>query len=387
MPRQIQVDGTIHNFPDDATDDEIQQALGGGSRPQFHPQTPEQLDSALTRLHTSDTLNTAKQSAIQAGHGAFDTIKGMVQSVIPKSAEDIAIGPGGMIAKGLINQGIDLAKMVPQVPGAIRDIAGGPDPLGAIGEVSPYAGGQGLAQLVIAKGMNMAVKPPAPLAPEAAMNLIRKGVLPKDPDFMPNLAKNLDTLKAAPEISSKAQMADFLEKSGTAHRQLYEQLLKPNESTMVPAKQIKGYQGDFVGDERGSATLRQLDQRLNVINNTIRDAKSGASGGPLSTEGIAPLKAEASAIRSVLYSELQKLTGVDPAPIHAKMGQLNDLAKQVRDSEIARFNQVNRPIDAPATTKAGITARVAGRAQREVFGDPQDTAIKRAFQGLRTPRR
>lgn len=355
------------------------------------PQTVEELNNTLQRQFVSDQYDTAKSSLKQAGEGALDTFKGMIQSVIPKSATDVAIGPGGMIGRALIKQGIDLAKMVPEVPGAIKDISNSPNPMGEIAKVSPYAGGQGAAQLLLAKGMEAAVKAPATLEPAQAMNLIRKGVLPKDPDFMPTLAKNLDTLKAAPEISGKAQMAAFLEKSGTAHRQLYEQLLKPNESATVQLsgdRTIKNYGGELVQDPFGrnlynTVTLRQLDSRLNIINNTIRDAKSGVNGGPLSTEGIAPLKAEASAIRKVLYPELQKLTGVDPAPIHAKMGQLNDLARSVRESEIARYNQVNRPIDAPTTTKAGLIARGAGKVQRKVFGDPQDVAIRKAFEGLR----
>lgn len=383
MPRQVKVDGVVHQFPDDATDDEIQQALGGSAASVTPPNSgaPPLPPSSLPPLNSQ--WDATKFTASQASSGAFDTLKGMVQSVIPKSAEDVAIGPAGMIAKGMINQGIDLAKMVPQVPGAIRDIAASPSPLAALATTAPYAGGQGAMQVALAVAGKMATKAPVPMEPEQAMNLIRKGVLPKDPDFMPNLKKNLDTLKAAPEIGGKAQMADFLEKSGTAHRELYENLLKPNERATVSTAQIKNYAGDTMGDEAKSATLRQLDNRLNVINNTIRDAKAGASGGPLSTEGIAPLKAEARAIRQVLYPQLQRLTGVDPAPIHAKMGQLNDLARQVRDSEIARYNQVNRPIDAPTTTKAGLVARGVGTAQRKVFGDPQDVAIRKAFQGLR----
>lgn len=54
MPRQIRLDGVIHSFPDDATDEEISQSLGGTTQPApeqiGHPQTPEELKSALSKL-------------------------------------------------------------------------------------------------------------------------------------------------------------------------------------------------------------------------------------------------------------------------------------------------------------------------------------------------
>lgn len=379
----------------------------GGDTPEAirsRAQTPEELELIMNRIHSQegpgfrDYLNTLLREL-----GAIGSIPGgMYHSFSdPDTTEEASRKrkismAGGNVPDNAISRGLDRMAVQPVVTAAdfYRKLLTGKMPdmniLGAqVLDVAPEAIGGAAGSVLLGKAMssagNVLGKGKVPMNPESAMTLIRKGVLPKDPEFMSNLSKNLDVLKKAPKVESKAQLADYLNKSGTEYREMYEKLLKPHENTVAgtQARAIKGYKGENLGGEGERVTLRQLDNRLNVINNTIRDAKAGVGGQPLSTEGIAPLKAEAHAIRSTLYSELKKLTGVDPAPIHAKMGQLNELSRQVRESEIARFNQIHRPIDAPTTTKAGVVGRVAGSAQRKVFGDPQDVAIKKALQGLR----
>jgi hypothetical protein len=358
-------------FPDTMSDDEIAAVISqqqGGSAPSAATAPPATTPLRQPSEEYGSTGFEAYGAALQdpqARQQQTETLKGAAPGVIGSAVGGVG-GPWLGAAAYLSSKGLLSPEQVAQHPVST-----------AIETASFPAISAGVNKL-------MTMLPKAMTAAEA-MGLIRKGVLPKDPDFMPTLGKNVDVLKTAPPIASKAQLADFLEQSGTAHRGIYENLLKPNEMATVGTRQIKGYLGETLGGEAEAATLRQLDSRLNVINNTIRDAKAGVGGAPLSTEGIAPLKAEANAIRKVLYPEIQRLSGVDPAPIHAKMGQLNDLARQVRASEIARFNQVNRPIDAPTTTKAGLAARAVGAVQRKLLGDPQDLAIRRALEGLRAP--
>lgn len=351
---------------------------------------PQNLTGIPTSAMTSQWEAT-KYGVGQAAQGAWDTIKGMAQSTVPQSPTDFLIGPGGMAIKSAISGLGQLGQQATQVPGAIKDLYNSQDPLAALAQTAPYAGGQSAAILGtagIGKGLgSLAAKATAPMTAEDAVGLIRKGVLPKDPDFVPNLQKNLGTIadaeKAGPPVQTKADFAQLLQKTADSHRQAYEALLTPNQDATVSSRMIQGYQGATLGDEGAHATLRQLDQRLSVINNTIRDAKAGVGGAPLGTQGIAPLKAESAAIRNVLDPELQRLTGTNPAPIRATMGQLNDLARQVQASDIARFNQINRPIDAPTTTRSGAVSWAAGKAQRTLMGEPQDAAIRKAFQGLR----
>lgn len=89
MPRQIQLDGVVHSFPDDATDDEIAQALGGST-----PSTPT--TPGVPRPPLPQGLSTASDNP-SAAPGSIDRLQsnpslGAMGGMMTRSADPQAAG-------------------------------------------------------------------------------------------------------------------------------------------------------------------------------------------------------------------------------------------------------------------------------------------------------
>ncbi len=67
-----------------------------------------------------------------------------------------AVGPEGLIPYRMGKGLVDLGRQAAQVPGAIKDLAQSPDPLGTLALVAPRAGGQAAGQLMAAEGPKVA---------------------------------------------------------------------------------------------------------------------------------------------------------------------------------------------------------------------------------------
>ncbi len=80
----------------------------------------------------------------QAAGGAWDALKGMAKAPFSPQGDtetnvsNIA-GPGGLALYRMMRSGLETAKQIPQVPGAIRDIANSPSPLAALATSMPYS--------------------------------------------------------------------------------------------------------------------------------------------------------------------------------------------------------------------------------------------------------
>lgn len=163
-------------------------------------------------------------------------------------------------------------------------------------------------------------------------------------------------------------------------------ILGPMENAKVGIP--KGFQGRSEG---GFATLRDLDTRLNEINDTLNPKYEAGKGGlpaeaKVGAEQATDLRREAAAIRKTLYDTLQANVGdkigVNVGEVKARNGQLRDLAdnmsRQWQRQRVKAFEPVGDASTVRSATEKGVV-----KTSRAIVGDPRDKDIRTGWELIR----
>lgn len=167
----------------------------------------------------------------------------------------------------------------------------------------------------------------------------------------------------------------------------YKQMLGPVKDNPVSiAGRVKGYSGETT-HAPGSATLGQLDARLSQVNAELNPKYAkGGMAGQAAVKSAAELNAEAAGIRSVLYPEIAKATGLDPkvvADTRASFGALNELAEKTGQSASKSRFATNKATQGPVTlnplssSKHFIADKAINTLRGDVIGKKLGKAVSR----------
>jgi hypothetical protein len=193
------------------------------------------------------------------------------------------------------------------------------------------------------------------------------------------------------EPKGRRDLIDLSMQTADKFHSLYQRdILAPVQDVEVMAKaRIPNYQGAY-NQDTGTATLRQLDTRLNDLNDMLFKNYERGKGGLPSEAAVGAeteLRREASSIRKVLYGELQNRVGdrlgVNVAEIKTRNGQLRDVA----DTMERRWQQARGKAAIPLGDVAPTPYRAAEaslvRGKRALLGDPRDNDIRAGWQLLK----
>jgi len=170
MPKEIEIDGVVHEFPDDFSDDDIAAALGGSAPP-----------------------STPTQSLTQKVAGMLPTAGGMVGSLVGRIGGTVLGSPvaghggaiGGAAIGGAAGQGYgELLKHATEIPGALMDV--GRNMLNPETRNATMRGGmEGMAQGAANAGISGAIQGGL----EAGGVGLAKGAKAAAPRFMQSMVK------------------------------------------------------------------------------------------------------------------------------------------------------------------------------------------------------
>jgi len=96
-------------------------------------------------------LNNVANGTVNAARSMWDMITKPPQNTTEKGASLLG-GPIGLIAARTISPLVDVAKQVPEIPGAIRDINASPDPLAHYADAAQDTAAQGAGQALVGAG-------------------------------------------------------------------------------------------------------------------------------------------------------------------------------------------------------------------------------------------
>lgn len=208
--------------------------------------------------------------------------------------------------------------------------------------------------------------------------------------FQKSLGHHLD--KVVTFAAKKGIPLDSVENLGKAMKEAsagirthyYEQVLGPFKNNPVDITAVKGYSGE-TGGTPSSATLGQLDARLSQINAEMNSKfnKPTESAVRAAVKSDAELNAEAAGIRSVLYPQLAKATGLTAETIgqtRQAFGALDGLAEKTSASAMQSRSAANKAAQEPITINplSNTKTFVADKALNKMRGNPVANAIKTA---------
>jgi hypothetical protein len=291
-------------------------------------------------------------------------LAGMVPASLHRAAQKI-----GVIGKGDLYPGEHTQEEIKSqdIPNAVLTTVGG------IGEEGPMPATNRTAS--VSRTITDAINPSA-----KAM-----------PGYEKALSEHLDKIitTAAQKgitIDSPASLAQAMKTAGeTIRSHYYDRILAPFKDLSVDITGVKGYSGQ--GASPSTATLSQLDARLSQINAEL-DPKYSKPGvaGQAAVKSTGDLNAEASSIRSVLYSKLGQASGIDPkviAQTRGSFGSLRKLAEQTQTAADVLRHSENAAKNAPITVNpfSGSKGKqfVVDKAVNAVRGNPVHTAIRKAM--------
>ncbi len=220
----------------------------------------------------------------------------------------------------------------------------------------------------------------------AARNLGKALVVPVQamPNFVGAATEEAGTIKAYAKannlpINSTVDLANAAEATAKAVQDHYNnQILAPNakEIVSVPAD----YRGSKLNVEGSRATLSEVNNRINAINQELNPNYRKATQGQTSAANVsdADLLAEKRKLTSLLQDTLADKTGLEPeeiATLRQKAGKLRTIADEVRLSANTNTTAAGKAAmgrsDIPTGTKMGLVERgvQALRGGPEVIGN------------------
>lgn len=239
-------------------------------------------------------------------------------------------------------------------------------------------------------------KPPATKASIAEIIADKINPHPDErPTFQENVEQHLDAAlnERGKPITNRSDLGTAFKARAVAAKKAYDTLVKPVQDERVSTTGIPGYAGGVVNEGRNTATLRQLEQRLGIINNTLNATyeKGGlAAQSALGAEAKVALNSEAHAIRNLINEETASRLKIKPEDVAAARqayGATGNVADKIRwylDNEKYSSNKVaNQPTQAPDITFIGAANMARKAAWDRIAGNPADKAVKNAFEFYR----
>lgn len=186
MPRQAKgPDGVIHNFPDDATDAEISEALEAAQPKKADPnQTPAVLNIGMRSPGGYETQDFAPPNALEAMRGMAHptSARDILSLLMPKPAamaagEVVSHAPEGMVAAGKVLSDVGTKGTAVNVPAAFLDLMMRANPREALAMlVAPYLA-KGAGGLLTKAGMALGAEgEAAPVAAKIAQQMVKPAV-------------------------------------------------------------------------------------------------------------------------------------------------------------------------------------------------------------------
>jgi hypothetical protein len=188
----------------------------------------------------------------------------------------------------------------------------------------------------------------------------------------------------------RRDLTDLAVQTADKFNTLYQrEILQPVKDVQVGAKaKIPNYKG-AMDSMTGEATLQQLDDRLDKINDMLYKSYERGKGGLPSEAAIgeaSELTSEARGIRKLLYSELQNRVGdrlgVNVAEVRTRNGQLRDVADTMERRWQQARAKANTPLGESARSIYQGVEQGAVRAKRAMLGDPRDGDIRAGWKML-----
>jgi len=210
-------------------------------------------------------------------------------------------------------------------------------------------------------------------APQAAArNLGKALVVPVQamPNFVGAATEEAGTIKAYAKannlpINSTVDLANAAEATAKAVQDHFnDQILKPNAEDVVDVP--SDYRGTKLNVEGSRATLDDINNRINAINQELNPNYRKATQGQTSAANVsdADLLAEKRKLTTLFQDKLADKTGLEPEDIAAlrqKAGKLRTIADEVRLSAntntTAAGKQAMGRSDIPTGTKMGLLER------------------------------
>lgn len=307
--------------------------------PRTQPPPPNMSGMPLLGSGYAPSVGASLYGLKEAGKGIYDVGKGFAQQIVTppqsKAEKYLTMIPGGVHMKRMLESAIPSG--IGQLPGAIKDLSESSDPLGFLAAAAPRALGQGAGQALLAAGTAKAFSS-SPLDAETAANRLTNAVNPPAKNlqaFEQNLTKHFDKVTQYARdnnitINSRESLAKAMQGAADTQRtHYYNNILGPVRGEQVLMSDVPGYSGGGTG---ASASLGDIDARLSQINAELRPKyNKGGMNASAAVKSEAELNAEASALRSKLYTELANRTGLTPqqvAETRGSFGALGDLSEK-----------------------------------------------------------
>lgn len=271
MPRQVNYNGSIHSFPDDATDSEIEATLNELDKPQGKTvggflenavKSTGDMVSGITKaaMHPLDTIDTMSHALAGGVEKLIPATKALTSNPETLKKNEEAANAVGAFYKGRYG-----------TLGKVGDTLYN-DPIGVMSDVSTLAGGAGLAL----KGAGMAAKAASVpmLANRAAQAAKIAGKVESATNFPAQVARGAGAvLKVGAKASGLPIKAE----------QWYESALKPPTGKgWTPQKRERviktGLENQVTLQRGGSNSLDDVASKIDEINTEITDKiKNGAT--------------------------------------------------------------------------------------------------------------
>lgn len=412
MAKQIHFEGTTYKVPDDATDDEITEIVGGGVKPPTDPAVSRAIASVprpaapdMRRSLLDDPQGFLSDRAAQMGaeakrqndmfvgpessglslasrfgHGVLSYLPATAQ-VVDKAASGL-FDPKNAVATAALASPVTApagaSYLATQATGQLTGLTPGINR----GDYSPDNIQNALLSGSTLAGVSAGMTAPRPFkAPTPAVDPIRTitDAVNPTPKQMQNFEANLrnyvgdikDTAnQSGKAITGRQDLANFARQASNDARQAYyDKYITPNQDLGV----------------YGGKTIQDLDRRLTQLNGILAPAfeKGGgaATRAALSPEAAAAYSAEAQGIRTTMNEAIGKKMGIDPSEVAAarqKFGALGDIADKSTmaiNRERYTTNANSRGIDLP-TSKAGVISMVS----KKLTSKNPDAALATAFK-------
>jgi hypothetical protein len=320
----------------------------------------------------------------QGQQAAQDFHQGNVSQGIGHSLA--AVTPGaGPLAAGLVDS-------------TVPDIASG-NYAGAAGKV---AGTLATAELA-RRAVNAAIPTPTNLTPEQiAARQVAKAVLPREGDFdsLTNALQrekgNVEQYSADKGLTTRTPIDTSVAARESANdlNGLYtNQILAPHATAEVPIPINFNEVGTAAPSGLRTATLGQIDSRVEFLNDLLRKARNNPTPGQTMTDiaQMADKQAEASALTDILHNKLGQLSGIDPAAIagvRQSVGARYELADQLGASGNRSTLSAGRQAATGSTISKPTAASLVIDTINRMRGGPEAIAARnfsKAYPKLNVP--
>jgi len=372
----------LEKLPDPDTAEGVGQNLGAGA---------EQIGEFVLGDEAIKGLTLAqKYSAISAIHKALETSPKLSKAVdlgMQAMRQGTQIGAQQMLHGASPSEALQAAGIATVLGVPVGQIAyWGPETMDAIKAAQANKYFKTPADMLI-----RAVNPPEEVALSGAQ---ADGAAKEYAKFDKELKSNLPYLIGTAQEQGKTPMGrrdlvDLAVDTSDKFNSLYQRdILQPVKDVTVLAKaSIPNYQGAM--DMNGTATLQQLDDRLDKINDMLYSSYERGKGGLPSEAAIgqaSELTSEARGIRKLLYSELQNRVGdrlgVNVAEVRTRNGQLRDIADTMERRWQQARGKAAQPLGDSARSLYQRVEQSVVRAKRNVLGDPRDSDIRAGWKML-----